>query len=58
MGFKPLLKALVAKGHNLTLVSPYSIDETTLPYNFVKVEPRPPFGKYNILLYLDLFRES
>lgn len=45
MGFKPLLRALVAKGHNLTLVSPYPIGDTQPSHTHIVVEPRPPFGK-------------
>lgn len=37
-GFKPLLETLVNRGHNVTLVSPFSLDRTKLPYRFVEVE--------------------
>jgi glucuronosyltransferase len=37
-GFKPLLEALVNRGHNVTLVSPFSLDRAKLPYRYVKVE--------------------
>lgn len=42
-GFKPLLETLVARGHNLTLVSPFSLSSVTddglpLLYTHVQVE--------------------
>lgn len=37
-GFKPLLETLVNRGHNVTLVSPFSLDRAKLPYRFVEVE--------------------
>lgn len=42
-GFKPLLEALVARGHNLTLVSPFTLGSTNkggppLSYTHVPVE--------------------
>lgn len=37
-GFKPLLETLVARGHKLTLVSPFPLDGAKFPYRHVKVE--------------------
>lgn len=50
-GFKSLLEALVARGHNLTLVSPYSLGpNTSIPYRHVRVEVRNPAeGSYYTL---------
>lgn len=52
-GFKPLLEALVVRGHNLTLVSPFPIgpvakNGSTLSYTYVKVELglRGPSGRH------------
>ncbi|XP_050523255.1 UDP-glycosyltransferase UGT5-like [Daktulosphaira vitifoliae] len=38
IGFKTLFEALVDKGHNLTLVSPFSLGETKHPYYHVDIE--------------------
>lgn len=44
-GFKPLLEKLVTRGHNVTLVSPYELDNVKQSYQYIKVEKSPP-GNY------------
>ncbi|XP_050426684.1 UDP-glycosyltransferase UGT5-like [Adelges cooleyi] len=41
IGFTPLLQDLAAKGHNLTIVSPYSIGKTRVPHHHIQVEHNP-----------------
>lgn len=48
-GFKPLLEKLVARGHNLTLVSPFPLSPTAddgspLLYTHVRVDFSKQFG--------------
>ncbi|XP_025193262.1 UDP-glucuronosyltransferase 2C1-like isoform X2 [Melanaphis sacchari] len=49
MGFQPLLETLVTRGHNLTLVSPFSLSSSLPHYTHIKVEVTENVAGMNFL---------